>query len=105
MPVAASNGNSDRRNYRSRRHPCPGDGDWLLVSLAPRFLLLLPLDASTRVDGLRCFDPALLAPHLFNDAHPPDVKVAAAEALSTAQKLAAERLTPRTPPTPDGRAP
>src|SRR2546423_8603217 len=35
----------------------------------------------------------------------PDVKVPAAEALSTAQKLAAERLTPRTPPTPDGRAP
>jgi len=35
----------------------------------------------------------------------PDVKVRAAEALSTAQKLAAERLTPRTPPTPDGRAP
>ena len=35
----------------------------------------------------------------------PNVKVPAAEALSTAQKLAAERLTPRTPPTPDGRAP
>src|SRR2546430_372505 len=35
----------------------------------------------------------------------PNVTVPAAEALSTAQKLAAERLTPRTPPTPDGRAP
>jgi hypothetical protein len=47
-------------------HPGPGDGDWLFVSLAQRFLLLLPFDATTDIDGLRRLWLSLLLPYFLD---------------------------------------